>query len=42
MAFDQMARNQEEVKGNFDRKERQRDFKEGDQVLLCDKRREKT
>jgi hypothetical protein len=41
MAFDQMERNQEKVKGTFDRKARQRDFKEGDQVLLWDKRREK-
>jgi hypothetical protein len=32
MAFSQMERNQEKVKGTFDRKERQRDFKEGDQV----------
>jgi hypothetical protein len=32
-----MARNQEKVKGTFDRKARQRDFKEGDQVLSWDK-----
>ena len=41
MAFDQMEKNQEKVKGTFDRKARQRDFKEGDQVLMWDKRREK-
>jgi hypothetical protein len=41
MAFYQMARHQEKVKGNFDRKTRQREFKEGDQVLLWDKGREK-
>jgi hypothetical protein len=41
MAFDQMERNQDKVKGNFDRKARKRDFKEGDQVLLWNKRREK-
>jgi hypothetical protein len=41
MDLDQMARNQEKIKGTFDGKERQREFKEGDQVLLWDKRREK-
>jgi hypothetical protein len=41
MAFDQMTKNQEKVKGTFDRKARQRDFKKGDQVLMWDKRREK-
>jgi hypothetical protein len=41
MAFYQMRRNQEKVKGTFNRKERQRDFKKGDQVLLWDKIREK-
>jgi hypothetical protein len=33
MAFDQMEKNQEKVKGTFDRKARKRDFKKGDQVL---------
>jgi hypothetical protein len=41
MAFDQMEMNQDKVKGTFDRKVRQRDFMEEDQVLLRDKRREK-
>jgi hypothetical protein len=41
MAFDQMEKNQEKVKGTFDRRERKRDFKKGDQVLMWDKRREK-
>jgi hypothetical protein len=41
MAFDKMERNREKLKGTFDRMEIQRDFKEGDEVLLWDKRREK-
>jgi hypothetical protein len=41
MAFDQMEKNQEKIKGTFDRKARKRDFKKGDQVLMWDKRREK-
>jgi hypothetical protein len=41
MDFDQMEKNQERVKGTFDQKARQRDFKVGDQVLMWDKRREK-
>jgi hypothetical protein len=41
MAFNQMEKNQEKVKGTFDRKVRQRNFKKGDQVLMWDKRREK-
>jgi hypothetical protein len=34
MAFDQMTKNQERVKGTFDQKARKRDFKEADQVLM--------
>ena len=41
MAFDKMERNREKLKGTFDRMEIQRDFKEGSEVLLWDKRREK-
>jgi hypothetical protein len=41
MAFDQMEKNQEKVKGTFDRKERKRDFNKVEQVLMWDKRREK-
>jgi len=41
MAFDQMEKNQEKVKCNFDCRERKRDFNKGDQVLMWDKRREK-
>jgi hypothetical protein len=41
MAFDKMESNQEKVKGNFDRNARKREFKEGDQVILWDKKREK-
>jgi hypothetical protein len=37
----QMAQNQENIKGNFDHKEKDKIFKEGDLVLLWDKRREK-
>jgi hypothetical protein len=40
-ALDQMARNQEKIKGIFDHKARQRSFKEGDHVLVWDKRKEK-
>jgi hypothetical protein len=42
MAFDQMTKNQEKIKGTFDRKARKIDFRKGDQVLMWDKRREKT
>jgi hypothetical protein len=41
MAFDQMEKNQEKIKGTFDHKEIKRDLKKGDQVLMWDKRREK-
>jgi hypothetical protein len=41
MAFDQMSKKEEKVKWNFDRRERKRDFKKGDQVFMWDKRREK-
>jgi hypothetical protein len=41
MAFDQMEKNQEKVKGTFDRKARQRYFKKWDHDLMWDKRREK-
>jgi hypothetical protein len=41
MVFDQMEKNEEKIKGMFDLKARQRDFKKGDQVLMWDKRREK-
>jgi len=37
----QMAKGQEKVKNTFDHKAKERDFKEGDLVLLWDKRREK-
>jgi hypothetical protein len=40
-ALDQMARNQEKIKGTLDQKARQRIFKERDQVLMWDKRNEK-
>jgi hypothetical protein len=36
-----MARNQERIKKTFDHKAKERDFAEGDLVLLWDKRREK-
>jgi hypothetical protein len=36
-----MARNQEKIKNTFDHKEKDRDFTEGDLVLLWDKRRDK-
>jgi hypothetical protein len=36
-----MEKNQEKVKGTFDRRERKIDFKKGDHVLMWDKRREK-
>jgi len=39
--FDQMDRNRDKIKGTFDHKARQRDFKEGYFVLMWDKRREK-
>jgi hypothetical protein len=39
-ALDQMACKQENIKGPFDHKARERDFKEGDLVLLWDKRKE--
>jgi hypothetical protein len=35
-----MGRNQEKIKNTFDHKEKERDFTEGDLVLLWDKRRE--
>ena len=38
--LDQMARNQDKIKGTFDHKARERIFK-GGQVLLWDKRKEK-
>jgi hypothetical protein len=41
MDFDQMEKNQEKVKGNFDRRARKRYFKKGEYVLMWDKRREK-
>jgi hypothetical protein len=41
VTLDQITHNQEKVKGNFDHKARDIVFKEGDQVLLCDKRKEK-
>jgi len=40
-ALSQMGRNQENIKNNFDHSEKERDFTEGDLVLLWDKRREK-
>jgi hypothetical protein len=36
-----MERNQEKIKNTFDHKTKERDFVEGDLVLLWDKRREK-
>jgi hypothetical protein len=39
--LDQMVCNQEKIKETFDNKERQRNFKEGDWVLVWDKRKEK-
>jgi hypothetical protein len=41
VALNQMTQNQEKVKGTFDHKARDRIFKEGDLVLLWDKRKEK-
>jgi hypothetical protein len=41
IALSQMARNQEKIKNTFDHKTKERDFAEGDLVLLWDKRREK-
>jgi hypothetical protein len=41
MAFDQMEKNQEKVKGTLDRNSRKSDFNKWDLVLLWDKRREK-
>jgi len=41
MDFNQMVKNQRKIKGTFDRKARQRDFKKGSLVLMWDKRREK-
>jgi hypothetical protein len=40
-AFGQMERNQEKIKNTFDHKTKERNFTEGDLVLLWDKRREK-
>jgi hypothetical protein len=40
-AFDQMARNQDKSKEAFGYKTRQRDFEEGDLVLMWDKMKEK-
>ena len=40
-ALSQMARNQENIKNTFDHKEKERDFVEGDLVLVWDKRRQK-
>jgi hypothetical protein len=40
VALSQMAKSQEKVKNTFDHKEKEKDFKEGDLVLLWDKRRE--
>jgi transposase InsO family protein len=40
-AFGQMERNQEKIKNTFDHKAKERNFIEGDLVLLWDKRREK-
>jgi len=36
-----MARNQEKIKGMFDHKARERNFEDGDLVLVWDKRKEK-
>jgi hypothetical protein len=36
-----MAKNKDKIKGTFDHKERQRNFKDGDLVLMWDKRKEK-
>jgi hypothetical protein len=41
IALSQMERNQEKIKNTFDHKTKERDFAEGDLVLLWDKRREK-
>jgi hypothetical protein len=41
VALSQMEKCQEKVKNTFDHKEKERDFKEGDLVLLWDKRRQK-
>jgi hypothetical protein len=41
VSLGQMERNQERIKNTFDHKENERDFTEGDLVLLWDKRREK-
>jgi hypothetical protein len=40
ISLNQMAQNQENIKGNFDHKEKDKSFKEGDLVLLWDKRKE--
>jgi hypothetical protein len=41
MDLDQIGNNWNKIKGTFDRKTRPRDLKEGDLVLMRDKRREK-
>jgi hypothetical protein len=41
VSLSQMVKGQEKVKNTFDHKEKERDFKEWDLVLLWDKRREK-
>jgi hypothetical protein len=40
-AFGKMERNQEKIKNTFDHKTKERNFTEGDLILLWDKRREK-
>jgi hypothetical protein len=39
--LDQMARNQDKIKGTFDHKARQRNFEDGDLLLMWGKRKEK-
>jgi len=41
MDFDQMVKNQDKFKGSFNCKAIPREFKQGDLVLMWDKRREK-
>jgi hypothetical protein len=41
VSLSQTEKSQEKVKNTFDHKENERDFKEGELVLLWDKRREK-
>jgi hypothetical protein len=40
-SLDQIEKNQKNIKGMFDHKERQRNFEDGDLVLMWDKRKEK-